>query len=639
MPRLSLSLVPLMLAVAACGDKPDDTGEPPVVDTETQSTWYADADADGYGDPSSSAQAVEPPSGHVENDEDCDDADDAIHPGADEICDGIDNDCDGAVDDEDDAEDASIWYADTDGDGFGDINATTRACEPPSGYGSDSADCDDADSAIHPSATELCDGVDNNCDGETDEDAAVDASTWYSDADEDGWGDPDSTTLACEQPTGFLDDASDCDDGDPLVYPGASERCDGKDTDCDGQNVEHDVPAVYTSIQTALDHAKKGDAICVAAGSYNERIQFQGEDVLVEGLAGSAATILDGEGLGSVVTITNGESAVATLRGFTITGGFSEEGGAGVLVEGADATLEDLVISDNFCNPSRYSCWGTGLQLEDSESTARQLVIRDNVCHGSCRGVGLASISGDNHLEDIEISGNLARSDSYSLGTGINAYETELSITGLALRDNAMVAVEVGASSSAACMKTWYSVVEIRNAVFAGNTLEIPRQDGWGGCIDNSHTALSMENVTISGNHALAQTVYGVGLFHVGDHLSLDNVVVSFNTADAEQVLGTGITVVDTDASTTWDITYSDLWQNDMDWYSYSGISEPTGTDGNIAEDPLYLDVSSSSAAAWDLHLDTGSLLIDAGDPTILDADGSVSDMGAFGGPDGAWQE
>ncbi len=95
---VSFSLLPLLLALAACGDKPDDTGEPPVVDTETPSTWCADAD--GYGDPSSSLQAAEPPSGHVEDDLDCDDGDPAIHPGAQELCDEVDSDCDGLVDDD-----------------------------------------------------------------------------------------------------------------------------------------------------------------------------------------------------------------------------------------------------------------------------------------------------------------------------------------------------------------------------------------------------------------------------------------------------------------------------------------------------------------------------------------------------------
>lgn len=90
------------------------------------------------------------------------------------------------------------------------------------GYPAD-VDCDDSDPAVNPGATELCDGIDNNCDGVTDEDTAADASTWYADADGDGYGDAGSSTLACDAPTGYVEDSNDCNDADPSVNPGAFE--------------------------------------------------------------------------------------------------------------------------------------------------------------------------------------------------------------------------------------------------------------------------------------------------------------------------------------------------------------------------------------------------------------------------------
>ncbi len=82
------------------------------------------------------------------------------------------------------------------------------------------SDCDDSDATVYPGASEICDGKDNDCNGLVDE-GAVDASTWYRDADSDGWGDPDATTESCEQPSGYVDRPGDCDDADAKIYPGS----------------------------------------------------------------------------------------------------------------------------------------------------------------------------------------------------------------------------------------------------------------------------------------------------------------------------------------------------------------------------------------------------------------------------------
>ncbi len=101
------------------------------------------------------------------------------------------------------------------------------------------ADCDDGDREINPDASEICDGKDNDCDGEIDEDFA-DSLTWWADSDGDGYGDPLVRTQHCEQPEGWVDDNTDCDDGDASVFPGAEETWyDGVDGDCDRQS-DHD---------------------------------------------------------------------------------------------------------------------------------------------------------------------------------------------------------------------------------------------------------------------------------------------------------------------------------------------------------------------------------------------------------------
>jgi len=285
------------------------------------SAWYADADADGYGDPGESALSCIAPSGYGTDSSDCDDLDLAIHPGAGEVCDGVvDEDCDGLVDDADSAVyGTSTWYADADADGYGDASTTVDACEVPAGFTDDTSDCDDTDASvnpaasetvgdevdvncdaqetcytdadldgygdesgvtlasadtdcadsgeasaadpltdcddsdagINPSATEICDGVDDDCDGTIDEDdsSLSDASAWYADDDGDGYGDPGRSTLACSAPSGTVSNGDDCDDTDAAVNPGADEICDAADVDedCDGLADDADASTVDRS--------------------------------------------------------------------------------------------------------------------------------------------------------------------------------------------------------------------------------------------------------------------------------------------------------------------------------------------------------------------------------------------------------
>ena len=127
--------------------------------------YFYDGDGDGFGDPLTGLATCTPPVNYVLDNTDCDDTDPDANPSADEYCDGHDDDCDGTVD-EYDAVDATQWWTDADGDGFGDPTTVQTACDQPSGTISVGDDCDDTVAAINPGAEEVCgDGVDDDCDG------------------------------------------------------------------------------------------------------------------------------------------------------------------------------------------------------------------------------------------------------------------------------------------------------------------------------------------------------------------------------------------------------------------------------------------------------------------------------------------
>ncbi|NOY26590.1 MAG: hypothetical protein GXP62_12010 [Oligoflexia bacterium] len=201
-----------LLLMTGCKGKTTSTDDSGFTGSSTTTTTvYDDADNDGFT-----------------SDVDCDDSDPAINTSATEICDGVDNDCDGMTDEGV----TGAYYVDADGDSFGDPSRIVEACELSDGLVDNADDCDDGDAAVNPDATELCNGIDDNCDEVVDEDTAADATTWYLDNDEDGYGNDKETTVACAAADLYVDQGGDCDDNNATIYPGATEVCDDLDDDC-----------------------------------------------------------------------------------------------------------------------------------------------------------------------------------------------------------------------------------------------------------------------------------------------------------------------------------------------------------------------------------------------------------------------
>jgi hypothetical protein len=161
-----------------------------------------------------------------------------------EVCDGEDDDCDGNLDDGVDV----TCYADGDGDRHAPSSAMPTSQCPvdsrpeflrcPAGFtgrapAAGMADCNDASDSVFPGADEVCNAIDDDCDGMINEGVG---DLFYRDMDADTYGDPMSSVRACTMPMNYVRNNQDCDDTRADVSPDDPEVCDtppGRDEDCD----------------------------------------------------------------------------------------------------------------------------------------------------------------------------------------------------------------------------------------------------------------------------------------------------------------------------------------------------------------------------------------------------------------------
>ncbi|MBN2800522.1 MAG: hypothetical protein JXX28_15380 [Deltaproteobacteria bacterium] len=547
---------------------------------------------------------------------DCAPEDRFVHPGVEEVCDGVDNDCDGYVDE---GVSLTAWL-DRDGDGWGDSAAARRVCAWPEDAADRGGDCDDRDAGASPDAEEVCDGADNDCDGQVDEgvdqpfypdldgdghgagapiracfapqgyaasdddcddadpvtwpgapeacdgvdndcDGQVDEDPWltprWEDRDRDGAGDPSRPSLGCGDAPGLADNPDDCDDTDPAVGPLAVEaQGDGVDNDCDGYTDELAVTDPQVDLGAVLGAAPAGSVVQLGSGTWTGTLDLRGVDVVLAG-EGCARTLLYGDAQGAVLTMDRG-----AVEGLTLGGGAGEQGG--------------------------------GLRVEGDVSARRVCLVANR---SLTQGGGAAVLSGTLTLEDSEVRGNRAN----NAGGGVYVAP-----------EGALIATRVGllanhSTSDGGGLAVAGGDVTLRSVWFAGNAAG---KDAGAIAIydkDGAYPSLDGDYLTLAGN---TSTRRASGVLNLRGQVHLDHLIA----ADQRE----GALIYDLYASS--ELVHAGLWAVDEEsqrgWLPDAIRGEP----GFASWDP------DAAPTSWDLRLTARS--------AFLDKDGGGAILGAFAGPD-----
>ncbi len=465
-----------------------------------------------------------------------------------------------------------------------------------------SDDCNDEEPSIFPGADERCNGLDDDCDGEVDEPGdVIDGVAAYEDRDEDGWGASDTPVRVCALGPGLATNGFDCDDADP-TEPIVVDITYGSATGTGSADSPLD------RIQAGIDLAQ--GCVLVEEGYYFEALNFGGKNISVRALGGPSVTTLKATEYGvPAVTFANGEGAGAVLEGFRVRDGEGASETTSALRDcGSVATCTDYTTT--ICGGGVYSL-GSSPTIRDVWLDGNNLPPFSNTTSGNDTyttasfGGGGCFIGSGARLEGVRIAANSA-----DQGAGLFIDETSaVELVNVIFADN--IATEGGA------LRVDGGSVSVIGSAFGWNTATAE-----GAAIGATGGVISLSNVTVAANSSP-----GGALRLEGSAATLVNVISTGNPT------GAGVVATDGAAPT---FSYSLLFGDAGG--VVSGLSDPTGSAGNIGGDPQLSGLSADGDPNNDSWAPAGgSPAIDAGDPGsgFNDPDGSRADIGATGGPQG----
>ncbi len=335
----------------------------------TYTTYYADTDTDGFGDPNVSQSTCDgTPTGYVTDNTDCDDTNTAVNPGATEVpYNGIDDDCDPLTLDDD-----------LDADGFDNAN-----------------DCDDSNNTVYPGAPELCDGLDNDCNTLIND--GITFTTYYADTDTDGFGDPNVSQSTCDgAPTGYVTDNTDCDDTNTVVNPGATEvPYNGIDDDCNPLTLDDDLDGDTYNKATGMGN--------LFSDNFN---RADANDL------GSDWTHSTGLGAGAASIVSNTVKDIETGGGtFAIAfrkGSFDDDQWAEATFAGGGVSWSGVALRCDATSSVVWQCSGSVIQMlvmtngsVSARGNVNYTVVEGDVIRGEVRGTAYKVFINDNLVHTI----------------------------------------------------------------------------------------------------------------------------------------------------------------------------------------------------------------------------------------------